>query len=85
MADRYLTFHVNRMPDGTIHGQATGCVDHEDGRTLTWLTTPYGVLAKDAFPHAIALAQEHGITQIGINDPALFAALGFGSAVQPTA
>lgn len=47
-------------PYGVIHGE---------GRKATWIQTPWGVLARDAFKQTLDLADEYGIDTVWVNDP----------------
>jgi hypothetical protein len=44
----------------------------------------FGQLAQDEWPKVLAFAQRHGIAEIQIDDPTLFAELGLGTTVQST-
>jgi len=85
MTKPHMTFSISRTKSGKVCGQISGCVMHAGGRDVTWLTSPFGVPAKDAFPEALELAHKYGIEHINIEDPhGLFPSLGYGEAQQPS-
>lgn len=81
LSKSYLKFHVYRAESGDVHGQYSGCV-WRNGQPAEWLTCDFGKLAAATFPEALALAKIHGIAEIQINNPELFATLGFGPSRQ---
>lgn len=66
-----FTFKVYRSPkDGTrILGYLEPYGFQSGSREVSWIKTPYGVSAAEAFPQVVALAEQYGAHAIRIDDP----------------